>query len=317
MRAPCGIADASANSQPLLSWWDYDLLEKMSEGFDATVYRARSRTGDRLFAARIMSRSDVDEPIVLPELAVMQAVAHPNVIKSYDVFVWEGKIVLIYEYCPGGSLEDLIAENGSVGLGRFRALAYQMAKGLAEIHAAGFVHGNLRAGDVLFADRERRHVKITGFGLVSLGGATQGPAWPSPEPATGLSFDGQAADVFAMGRLFSLMLNGSASRSCLDLLGGVGSGHRRARAEIVGEPRAVLARMLAPEQIRIRMPELLLMRFFHQHPMAGKTGGSTRDSRVHDQGAKRQPSGVSAMRRGGSVGDMLSLFGIHGPSRPL
>ncbi|KXZ56486.1 hypothetical protein GPECTOR_1g435 [Gonium pectorale] len=69
---------------------------------------------------------------------------------------------ILQEFCSGGSLKELLGLRGTLGAGALAGgvqahlalhLAFDVAAGLRHVHAAGIVHGDVSAGNVLLARR--------------------------------------------------------------------------------------------------------------------------------------------------------------------
>jgi serine/threonine protein kinase len=94
---------------------------------------------------------------------------HPNVVTCYYARQIDGFPCVFSEYVNGGSLADWIrnrqlyeGEDAEV-LARILRVAIQFARGLAWAHRKGFVHQDVKPGNVLMADDET--VKVSDFGL--------------------------------------------------------------------------------------------------------------------------------------------------------
>lgn len=94
---------------------------------------------------------------------------HPNVVTCYYSRQIDGLPCVFSEFVSGGSLADWIrnrqlyeGEEAEV-LARILRVAIQFARGLAWAHRKGFVHQDVKPGNVLMADDET--VKVSDFGL--------------------------------------------------------------------------------------------------------------------------------------------------------
>lgn len=126
-----------------------------------------------------------------------QALAHPNIVAVYD-FDRDGSVVyLTMEYLAGRPLSQLLRAPGFKGMPFMEALriASGIARALGYAHQQGFVHCDLKPGNIFLTDKGE--VKVIDFGIArafhkpeddaeatvfdpgSLGGLT--PAYASPE----------------------------------------------------------------------------------------------------------------------------------------
>ncbi|MBL6757155.1 MAG: AAA family ATPase [Planctomycetes bacterium] len=109
---------------------------------------------------------------------------------------------LLQDFIPGTSLAEELDSTGALPEPTVRAIGARLATALAELHAAGWVHGDVKPDNVRL-DRGGRaslvdlgHAEAEG----SAGGALGTPRFLSPERASGAPASG-AADTFALGAL--------------------------------------------------------------------------------------------------------------------
>lgn len=153
------------------------------------------------------------------EAEALRMLAHPNVVRFYDWFVWapiephgtnrwaaagagatpeaEPPAILAMEFVEGDTLEDVIARNVTrsqavsgrpTGLPFDRAWYYvqQLLGALAAGHALGIVHRDVKPSNVLI--RRDGIVKLTDYGIAHLVRPTLARRAPGPEelaPGTG------------------------------------------------------------------------------------------------------------------------------------
>ena len=147
------------------------------------------------------------------EFAVPHAVRHQHVIRVFDLVAGEGSAYIALEYLGGGDLGRLIRCRPTAR--EALALLRQAASALAELHRAGFVHGDIKPANLLL--RYSGDLVLADFGLArslhsscrpTQAGAIVGtPAYASPEQAEG-DPGGTAADVYSLGVVFYEMLCG-------------------------------------------------------------------------------------------------------------
>jgi len=122
------------------------------------------------------------------------------------------------EYVQGESLEALLERGEALEPERARVLMLEVASGLREAHAAGFIHRDIKPSNLLL-DRAG-HVKIADFGLakpLSGTGASSltgdgvvlgTPMYMPPEQIQGLKVD-HRADMYALGATFWNLVAGT------------------------------------------------------------------------------------------------------------
>ncbi|KAM0885506.1 hypothetical protein ACQ4PT_030295 [Festuca glaucescens] len=120
---------------------------------------------------------------------------------------------LFLEFAPGGSLADEVARSGgSLDECAIRRYAADVATGLAYLHGAGTVHGDVKARNIVIGADGRAKLADLGCARKSsasgkiIGGT---PAFMAPEVARGEE-QGPAADVWALGCTVVEMATGRA-----------------------------------------------------------------------------------------------------------
>lgn len=138
----------------------YEILDVIGSGGMATVWRARDRRLGRLVAVKrphpAPDGSDVHTRFAR-EARAAATVSHPNLVPVYDSGEDDAGPFLVMAFVDGPSLAtaDLPRE-------RAAAVGAEVASGLAALHAAGVVHGDVKPGNILLADGR---AQLTDFGI--------------------------------------------------------------------------------------------------------------------------------------------------------
>jgi len=151
------------------------------------------------------------------EARTLAGLSHPAIVQVYDIVEDTSGDCLVMEYVEGPTLARLLAD-GVMDLPTAVGLAREVAEGLAEAHAKGLVHRDLKAENVVVS--AGGHAKILDFGLAKqLGdtayddtltahGALVGTSRTmSPEQACGAAVD-HRSDLFSLGVLLYEMTTG-------------------------------------------------------------------------------------------------------------
>src|SRR5207237_1225043 len=103
------------------------------------------------------------------EALAASSLTHPNIVQLFD-FGIEPKLRVPYiamEYVEGRTLGKLLDDEGPLPETRVAQLLVQVAKALAEAHATGIVHRDLKADNVMVTKLRAgdEHVKVVDFGI--------------------------------------------------------------------------------------------------------------------------------------------------------
>lgn len=90
---------------------------------------------------------DID--LVEEELAILQAVDHPNIVKFYESYIDHRYLHLVMEHCSGGELFDKIVSNKKFNEKKAANLMSQMFSAIKHLHSMGIVHRDLKPENFL------------------------------------------------------------------------------------------------------------------------------------------------------------------------
>ncbi|KAG2626025.1 hypothetical protein PVAP13_3KG318700 [Panicum virgatum] len=179
----------------------------------AEVFLAADEASGELFAVKAAPASAGAEAL-RRERGVMAGLRSPHVVPCIGGRAGrDGSYELFLEFAPGGTLADAAARCGG-RLPERDAAAYaaDVARGLAYVHGAGLVHGDVKPRNVVIGGDGR--AKLADFGCARRAGAAGAPiggtpAFMAPEVARGEG-QGPAADVWALGCTVIEMATGRA-----------------------------------------------------------------------------------------------------------
>lgn len=205
----------------------YNLLELKGEGRLGHVYRARDTQFGRTVALKLvpaerLADQDVRERFFRDARAAAK-LSHPNIATLFDVGEHEGGAYLAYEYVQGATVREELSGHPT-GLRRSLDIAIQTADALADGHAAGVVHGDVRLDNIVITPKGS--TKLLEFGMAAWSFAGQWRAeaaasperltreavpvvsYMSPEQALGGSVDWRT-DIFSLGAVVYHMMTGT------------------------------------------------------------------------------------------------------------
>jgi serine/threonine protein kinase len=190
------------------------------------VYRARDTKVGRTIALKLAPHSLFAPPGALAnflqDARAAATLSHPNIATLFDVGEYADGWYLAYEFASGVTLREETA-GGAVNPRRAVELAVQIADALADSHARGVLHGDLRPDSILVTKKGSAKILEFGMGHWTRGGQARIRAaarvepieentasvlgYMSPEQAGGGTVDART-DVFSLGIILYEMLSG-------------------------------------------------------------------------------------------------------------
>ncbi|KAL6905519.1 hypothetical protein ACP4OV_003120 [Aristida adscensionis] len=166
----------------------YDDIAKLTNGFSpgrvvgkggtGRVYRGCGQDGKEL-AVKVLNSSGEVAAEFVSEVDILSSVGHRNVISLAGFCLDGGELMLVYEYMPRGSLEEILHGHGDQQRGRgafgwparFK-VAVAVARALEYLHGGGgggggggrkVIHRDVKSSNILVADDFE--AKLCDFGL--------------------------------------------------------------------------------------------------------------------------------------------------------
>ncbi|XP_032687886.1 atrial natriuretic peptide receptor 1-like isoform X2 [Odontomachus brunneus] len=141
----------------------------MPDGVDRNVYVPTGLYKNSKVAIKEIPRNKVEisRPLLL-ELKRMKDLQHDHLVRFYGACLEPPHCCLLTEYCPKGSLQDIL-ENDQIKLDHVfkRSLVHDIVRGMAYLHTSEVKsHGNLKSSNCVVDSRFV--LKIADFGLHEL-----------------------------------------------------------------------------------------------------------------------------------------------------
>lgn len=189
----------------------YTIIDQIGRGGYGTVFRAKSSKYDEEFCIKIVKYS----PSAEMEVNTLMKLSHPNIILMYDYFIENDTLFIVLEYCPYGTLTDLIAKESHIRMPKLRKYMSQILSAVEFCHQNNVAHRDIKPSNVL-VDKYGR-LKIGDFGIsVEIDDETTDKTlccgsllYMSPELINRRYTDLKTADVWALGITFYQMAFGS------------------------------------------------------------------------------------------------------------
>ena len=122
------------------------------------------------------------------------------------------QFVVVYDYVPGQTLEELVTSRGRLGAEEAASLASDVCEAAAALHSCGIIHRDLSPRNVIVA-ADGAHLIDLGIARMRVEGASRDTTslgtrgFASPEQY-GFAQTDARSDVYAIGKLLGYMLTG-------------------------------------------------------------------------------------------------------------
>jgi len=193
----------------------YEVERVLGSGASGTVYLGVDPDGVRRALKVLPSGLRGDSSLFArfrTEIDVLRNLDHPNIVKIFEVGENAGQQFYVMEYLSGGSLAEVIAKRGAVGLGGALDVATAICSALEHAHEAGIIHRDLKPANVLLDEQGR--AKVVDFGIAKFAEADGVTVtrqvlgtveYMSPEQAAGGEID-RRTDIYSLGIVLYEML---------------------------------------------------------------------------------------------------------------
>ncbi len=208
----------TTNEIGTLSDGRYSLRRILGSGGMATVYEAWDTRLEVRRAIKILNPTAARVTQVTErferEARTMAQLAHPHIALVLDVDRDGKKVFIVMELLEGGSLADLVKEQGPRTFGRSVEICDQVLQALALAHEQGVVHRDIKPHNVLLD--AKGVCQVTDFGIAQISdqdanltrtGAVLGTwMFMAPELRTDAKKASPRSDLYAVGTMLYILL---------------------------------------------------------------------------------------------------------------
>ncbi len=199
----------------------YKITAKLGEGGMGSVYRALDQNIDAEVVIKVPRQAMMEDPDFAGrftrEIRSLVKLSHPHIVKVSDVGSFEGTPFAVMQFLPGGTLDDHrpVGPDGQplpADPKKVPRWLTAVAEALDYVHTQGYVHRDVKPGNILF-DAEG-HAFLSDFGVAKVlasspetkstqtamtgAGMVLGtPEYMAPELIMGEPFDGRV-DQYAL-----------------------------------------------------------------------------------------------------------------------
>jgi serine/threonine protein kinase len=255
----------------------YRVVEQIGSGGHSVVFRGTDERLSRPVCIKIFSGLATDSGVgrtsyehFVQEAFALSRLTHPNTLRIYDFGHLgpkeaAGMPLQVCEYMNGGTLSNIVREQGKQSLEETARVIGAMCAALSEAHALGIVHRDIKPQNILFGSvGPNRLPKLADFGIAKWSADTDehkeqraedtaivagqklamySPSWAAPEQLAGQPVS-PATDIYSLACVAIYMLSGRAIFADEDVYAGYKK--RRHADELVKE---ALGTLKLPRQV--------------------------------------------------------------------
>ena len=145
----------------------FTLIDELGRGGMGVVWKARDEETGQIVALKLLRDVYAEDRDYVTrferELELAKRIHSRNVVQVLGYGVRDGTPYLALEYVDGPSLRERLATHGPYSWAEARPLLAQIARGLADAHAAGVIHRDLKPSNVLIGSDGI--AKLADFGI--------------------------------------------------------------------------------------------------------------------------------------------------------
>jgi tRNA A-37 threonylcarbamoyl transferase component Bud32 len=215
------IGAAPAPHAPtLFRWGPLAVQEKIGCGTSAEVYRAWDAGLATTVALKLLrpeaAAAGLRSDEFLREGRLLARLSQRNVLRVYGAAVHDGRPGIWNEWIDGRTLDAIVAADGPFADAEAAHMGIELCAALAAIHAAGLLHGDVKASNVMRARGGR--IVLADLGAAGAPDTLNGslrtqatPAYLSPQSRDGAP-RAASDDLYALGVLLHFLLTGAYPR---------------------------------------------------------------------------------------------------------
>ncbi|XP_069954608.1 serine/threonine-protein kinase NIM1 [Cherax quadricarinatus] len=193
----------------------YRFRGELGQGNFSTVRLAFHQLTRDKVAVKVIDKSKLDQKtqrMLAREISNMDVVAHPNIIRLFEVVETLSRIHLVLEFAPGGELFNRVTAEGRLPENDSAKVFTQVLSAVTYLHGLSIIHRDIKAENVFLAGPGQ--VKLGDFGFSTRVSNLQqqlstfcgSPPYAAPELYKDESYIGPAVDIWALGVLLYFIL---------------------------------------------------------------------------------------------------------------
>lgn len=202
----------------------YRLLEVVGRGAMGDVWKAVDSRSNTVVAAKVLRAEHMDDPDLINrfmrERSILLNLRGPGLVSVLDLVVDDGKLGIVMEFIPGGSLRRELELRSTFAPALALRVCARVLTAVELAHSSGVVHRDIKPDNVLLSQKWTRvgvrDIHLSDFGIAGLvtdgtrrtsSGIIGTPEYMSPELISS-GHSGPAGDVYGVGVLLYELLSG-------------------------------------------------------------------------------------------------------------
>jgi serine/threonine-protein kinase len=240
------------------TWGHLEIRQEIGRGTSGTVYRAWDTRLAREVALKLLDPHSASAHAALAEGRLLARVRHPHIVAVYGADTFDDVSGLWMELVEGESLDTILERDGPMSAADALLVGVDLASALAAVHAAGMLHRDVKARNVVRQHGGRLVLMDfgAGSGTEPSGSGVGTPLYMSPELLDGAPASVQS-DIYGLGVLIYHLITRSYPVAAEDLEA-LKRAHRAADASVrfldsaamPAEVRVVIERACAADAAR-------------------------------------------------------------------
>lgn len=222
-------------------WGHLDLLNIVGRGSYGTVYRAWDTRLERLVALKLFHGAS-NPDAVMQEGRMLARMRHENVVTVYGADVIDGVAGIWMELVHGRTVDNVIKGEGPLPAREAAAVGVDIARALTAVHAAGLLHCDVKAQNVVRESGGRVVLMDFGAGRLvpeardsdDLSDVAGTPRYMAPELFEAGATATRASDIYSFGVLLYFLVSGKFPVDG-KTLGELRKAHREGRPRPLGD----------------------------------------------------------------------------------
>ncbi|KAA0199367.1 Serine/threonine-protein kinase ULK4 [Fasciolopsis buskii] len=143
---------------------NFVLYDELGKANEQIIYKARRKGTIKYLAICCTDRHR--RPLISNHVRFVHVLSHPNVLQFHEWYETSNHLWLVMELCTGGSLEQVIKEDGYLPVNVVRKFGSDIVRGLQYIHSRGVVFNDTNPSRFLLDGHG--NVKLFDFSLAHL-----------------------------------------------------------------------------------------------------------------------------------------------------